>query len=30
MKAMGGQGKYAIVSCGQTAENLNSWIKVQK
>ena len=27
---MGGQGKYAIVSCGQTAENLNSWIKVQK
>ena len=30
LKAMGGQGKYAIVSCGQTAENLNSWIKVQK
>ncbi len=27
---MGGQGKYAIVSCGQTAENLNSWIEVQK
>src|SRR5215218_9331247 len=27
---MGGQGKYAIVSCGQTAENLNSWIKVQQ
>jgi rhamnose transport system substrate-binding protein len=27
---MGGKGKYAIVSCGQTAENLNSWIKVQK
>ena len=30
MKAMGGQGRYAIVSCGQTAENLNSWIKVQQ
>ncbi|GGL95091.1 autoinducer 2 ABC transporter substrate-binding protein [Nakamurella endophytica] len=30
MKAMGNKGKYAIVSCGQTAENLNSWIKVQK
>lgn len=30
LKAMGGQGKYAIVSCGQTAENLNSWIAVQK
>jgi rhamnose transport system substrate-binding protein len=30
MKAMGGKGKYAIVSCGETAENLNSWIKVQK
>jgi ABC-type sugar transport system substrate-binding protein len=30
LKPMGGQGKYAIVSCGQTAENLNSWIKVQK
>jgi rhamnose transport system substrate-binding protein len=30
MQAMGGQGKYAIVSCGQTAENLNSWIEVQK
>ena len=27
---MGGKGKYAIVSCGETAENLNSWIKVQK
>jgi rhamnose transport system substrate-binding protein len=27
---MGGKGKYAIVSCGATAENLNSWIKVQK
>src|SRR3954451_2140213 len=30
MDAMGGKGKYAIVSCGQTAENLNSWIEVQK
>ena len=30
MTAMGGKGKYAIVSCGQTAENLNSWIKVQQ
>lgn len=30
MKAMGGKGTYAIVSCGETAENLNSWIKVQK
>jgi rhamnose transport system substrate-binding protein len=30
LKAMGGKGKYAIVSCGQTAQNLNSWIEVQK
>jgi len=30
LKAMGGSGKYAIVSCGQTAQNLNSWIAVQK
>src|SRR3954467_1799157 len=30
MDAMGGKGKYAIVSCGQTAQNLNSWIEVQK
>jgi len=30
MTAMGGKGKYAIVSCGETAENLNSWIKVQQ
>ena len=30
LKAMGGKGKYAIVSCGQTAENLNAWIEVQK
>lgn len=27
---MGGKGSYAIVSCGQTAANLNSWIEVQK
>lgn len=30
MDAMGGKGKYAIVSCGETAENLNAWIAVQK
>jgi rhamnose transport system substrate-binding protein len=30
MEKMGGKGKYAIVSCGQTAANLNSWIAVQK
>ncbi|GAA4984934.1 autoinducer 2 ABC transporter substrate-binding protein [Kineococcus glutinatus] len=30
LEAMGGKGKYAIVSCGQTAANLNSWIEVQK
>jgi rhamnose transport system substrate-binding protein len=30
MQAMGGRGQYAIVSCGQTAENLNSWIAVQR
>jgi rhamnose transport system substrate-binding protein len=30
LEAMGGKGKYAIVSCGQTAENLNAWIEVQK
>ncbi|AEV83349.1 sugar ABC transporter substrate-binding protein [Actinoplanes sp. SE50] len=30
LKAMGGKGRYAIVSCGQTAENLNSWIRVQQ
>ena len=30
MEAMGGTGKYAIVSCGETAENLNSWIAVQE
>jgi rhamnose transport system substrate-binding protein len=30
LEKMGGKGKYAIVSCGQTAANLNSWIKAQK
>ena len=30
MKKIGPKGKYAIVSCGQTAANLNSWIAVQK
>lgn len=30
MEPMGGTGRYAIVSCGETAENLNSWIEVQK
>src|SRR3954471_23758568 len=30
LEAMGGSGKYAIVSCGQTAQNLNSWIEVQQ
>src|SRR5829696_538066 len=30
LEAMGGSGKYAIVSCGQTAENLNAWIEVQQ
>ncbi|MPZ95009.1 MAG: substrate-binding domain-containing protein [Propionibacteriales bacterium] len=30
MEAMGGKGRYAIVSCGETAENLNSWIEVQE
>jgi rhamnose transport system substrate-binding protein len=30
LKAMGGSGKYAIVSCGETAANLNAWIDVQK
>ncbi|MDQ0765527.1 autoinducer 2 ABC transporter substrate-binding protein [Streptomyces canus] len=29
-KATGGEGEYAIVSCGQTAANLNSWIAEQK
>jgi rhamnose transport system substrate-binding protein len=30
LERMGGKGEYAIVSCGQTAANLNSWIAVQK
>lgn len=30
MEAMGGAGKYAIVSCGETAQNLNAWIEVQR
>jgi rhamnose transport system substrate-binding protein len=30
MAKMGGTGKYAIVSCGPAATNLNSWIAVQK
>jgi rhamnose transport system substrate-binding protein len=30
LEAMGGKGKYAIVSCGETAANLNAWIDVQK
>ncbi|MBB1484154.1 autoinducer 2 ABC transporter substrate-binding protein [Tessaracoccus sp. MC1865] len=29
-KAMGESGKAVIVSCGETAENLNSWIKVEE
>ncbi|MEA5053901.1 MAG: autoinducer 2 ABC transporter substrate-binding protein [Propionicimonas sp.] len=28
-EAMGGSGKVATVSCGETAANLNSWIEVQ-
>jgi rhamnose transport system substrate-binding protein len=27
---MGGKGKWAIVSCGATAANLNAWIEVEK
>ena len=30
LDAMGGKGKYAIVSCGETAANLNAWIEVQE
>jgi rhamnose transport system substrate-binding protein len=30
MAKMGGAGDYAIVSCGPTAVNLNSWIAVQR
>lgn len=29
-EAMGEEGQYAIVSCGETAENLNSWIRVEE
>lgn len=29
-KPMNGEGEIAIVSCGQTASNLNAWIKVVK
>ncbi|MGO1768868.1 MAG: autoinducer 2 ABC transporter substrate-binding protein [Microbacterium sp.] len=29
-EAMGEEGEYGIVSCGETAENLNSWIEVEK
>lgn len=28
MEPMGGSGKFAIVSCGQTAANLNAWIEI--
>lgn len=28
MEPMGGEGKFAIVSCGQTAANLNAWIDI--
>ena len=30
VEKMGGKGTYAIVSCGQTAANLNAWIAVQR
>jgi rhamnose transport system substrate-binding protein len=30
LEKMGGKGKFAIVSCGQTAANLNAWIDVEK
>lgn len=30
LEAMGGSGQYAIVSCGETAANLNAWIDVQE
>ncbi|MFD9896054.1 autoinducer 2 ABC transporter substrate-binding protein [Amycolatopsis sp. NPDC059027] len=30
MAKTGGKGKYAIVSCGPTAANLNAWIAVQR
>ncbi|WP_299033350.1 autoinducer 2 ABC transporter substrate-binding protein [uncultured Pseudokineococcus sp.] len=30
LEGMGGSGQYAIVSCGETAQNLNAWIEVQR
>lgn len=30
VRAMGGKGEYGIVSCQQTAQNLNSWIAAEK
>lgn len=30
VEAMGGSGQYAIVSCGETAENLNTWIEIEQ
>ncbi|MFC7404278.1 autoinducer 2 ABC transporter substrate-binding protein [Georgenia alba] len=30
VEAMGGSGQFAIVSCGETAENLNTWIEVEQ
>ncbi|GLY68141.1 autoinducer 2 ABC transporter substrate-binding protein [Amycolatopsis taiwanensis] len=30
LQPMGGKGSFAIVSCGETAANLNSWIQVEK
>jgi rhamnose transport system substrate-binding protein len=30
MEKMGSKGNFAIVSCGQTAANLNAWIAVEK
>src|SRR5699024_9728066 len=29
-EAMGGSGKAVIVSCGETAENLNTWIEIEE
>ncbi len=29
-EAMGGSGKYSILSCGETDENLNTWIAAEK
>ena len=30
MDAMGGSGNYAVVSCGETAANLNAWIDIMR